>query len=69
MTKKDYITIANALKPYWEEWKINHCEDSRHIILDIINAISKEIKKDNPTYDPIKFLDYLRGYKKQEANC
>lgn len=62
MTKKDYITIANALKPYYKEISPEDAYGvSSQLILNIINSITKEIKKDNPTFDPIKFLDYLRA--------
>jgi hypothetical protein len=64
MTKKDYITIANALKPFYqgeysnyENYKLTNDE----IIVRIVQTISQQIKQDNPTFDPVKFLDYLRA--------
>lgn len=71
MTKKDYITIANALKPYYkydyskdaegmvEAWVANEAMEG--LVCEIIRAISKQIKQDNPTFDSVKFLDYLRA--------
>lgn len=58
MTKKDYILIANALKPFYQADYIT--TDERNIIVEMITAISKALKKDNQKFDPIKFLDYLR---------
>ena len=60
MTKKDYITIANALKPFYEDWEIYHCDDLNYTTIEIITAISKALSKDNSKFDPIKFLEYLR---------
>lgn len=54
MTKKDYITIANALKPFYKY------DDYEVEILEIIQALSKALKADNPAFNPVKFLDYLR---------
>ncbi len=68
MTKKDYITIANALRPIYLELEnyqaMTGFTDDDDVVTLIINAITKQIKKDNPTFDPVKFLDYLRGYKR-----
>jgi len=65
MTKKDYITIAKALRPFYQEQmdyqsSCGIIEDDDIIFL-IISAITKQIKKDNQTFDSIKFLSYLRG--------
>lgn len=58
MTKKE-ITIANALKPFYDNDMYWDITNKKYILVDIINAISKAMNKDNPKFDPIKFLEYL----------
>jgi len=63
MTKKDYETIANALKPFYKEhneFEYGKHDLEREKILEIILAISKALSKDNPKFNPVRFLDYMR---------
>lgn len=56
MSKKDYETIANALKPFYQPmWR-----DTDIKIIDVITALSKAMSKDNPKFNPVRFLDYIR---------
>lgn len=73
MTKKDYITIANALKPFYNDKDNVNCgncgehDDQYHdLTINIITAISKAMSKDNPKFNPIRFLDMIRGKDKQQ---
>ena len=64
MTKKDYIIIANALKPFYKDFdgtKYTQTEEESQMVVNIVTAISKALKADNPKFDSIKFLDYLRA--------
>lgn len=58
MTKRDYQTIAKAIRPYYD---LASNDIEKHvIIMSLITALMKQIKQDNPTFDSIKFLKYLR---------
>lgn len=59
MTKKDYITIANALKPFYKDLHLT-IEQSR-LLVKIITALSQVMSKDNPRFNPVRFLDMIRG--------
>lgn len=62
MTKKDYKTLAVAYGPYYE---LASDDIEKHaLIMSMITATMKAIKKDNPNFDSIKFLDIMRNYKK-----
>jgi len=62
MTKKDYILIANALKPFYqgsysfENYKLSNDE----MIISMVQAISKALSQDNPKFNPVRFLDMIR---------
>jgi len=59
---KDYQLIANALKPYYQDYsKPSNTLVDNAVIIDMITAISKALSKDNPKFNPIKFLDYIRN--------
>jgi hypothetical protein len=64
MTKKDYITIANALKPFYQDYKLDRAwvdiQSSEGVATAMIQAISKALSQDNPKFNAVKFLDYLR---------
>jgi len=66
MTKKDYITIANALKPFYDDSELEHIEGLTELeaynitVTNIVLAISKALSKDNPKFNPVRFLDYIR---------
>jgi len=63
MTKKDYILIANALKPFYQDMKQITGTTDEYTLTKVIIAISKALKADNPKFNPVKFLDYLRSTK------
>jgi len=67
MTRKDYILIANAIervKPYDHETirkgtdargnKLYH-EPTLNTFHDVIDSISEELQKDNPSFKPERF--------------
>jgi hypothetical protein len=56
MTKKDYITIANALKPFYSP----ESGVDLDTLVAIIIAISKTLSKDNPKFNPVRFLNMIR---------
>ena len=64
MTKKDYKTLAMVFKPYYDttESLQNTTDDrtTRYILIDLVAAI----RKNDPNFDAIKFLDIIRGYGK-----
>ena len=61
MTRKDYITIANAFKPFYQgSWGTDYKPTTEELIVDITAEMGKALKSDNPKFDPIKFLEYLR---------
>lgn len=55
MTKIHYLAIGEALRPLFDT--------GDQAMLDIIMNVMKVLKQENPRFDQIKFLDYLRGYK------
>ena len=55
MKKHHYQAIAEALQPLFDT--------GDQAMLDIIMEVMKVLKSENPRFDQIKFLDYLRGYK------
>ena len=58
MTKKDYIAIGNALKPY-----VNNPNIDRGVIDDVINDLCEVLSEDNPQFDKARFINFV--YKKE----
>ncbi len=54
MKLKDYQVIASALRPFYAL--------EEKLVTEIIQSMSLYLKKDNPKFNPVKFLDLIRGY-------
>lgn len=55
MTKKDYENIAGCLK------SVGTLMGASPIIrIDVINALCNMFEQDNPKFNRIKFIDYIR---------
>ena len=59
---KDYQLIANALRPFYQLYSTpSKTLEDNAVIIDIITTLSKALSKDNPKFNPVKFLDYIRN--------
>ncbi len=57
MTKKDYILIANVLKPYFN---LDSCyKQHEAIIKEMTFNLERALKKDNPRFSEEKFNNYF----------
>jgi hypothetical protein len=57
MTKKHYTLIASTLNRLYNQNKIT--DKNRRYILQIAIELSKDFKKQNKRFDPVKFLQII----------
>lgn len=55
MTKKDYIIIAKAIRPIYQ----NTEQPFLYVIDKIVNNIAHECMQDNPRFDEIRFREAI----------
>jgi hypothetical protein len=59
MHRKDYVAIANTIRPYYEA-----CDNDQRDILDgLIRQLCNTFALDNPRFDAHRFNDACKGLK------
>lgn len=62
MTRKDYIRIADKLKPAYVAVLNDYSYDNRTYeegFIEAVAAIADALQEDNPRFDVDKFTDYI----------
>lgn len=69
MTRKDYILIAGVLSKRYNDAASKNTpegETARSTVYTVAVELGYALKRDNPQFDPIRFIDAVKKYNREE---